>query len=69
MGYHEYIPIADKYQIPITVTGFEPVDILLGIQKTIHMLEHGLVGVENAYPRSVKKEGNIPAQALLKEDF
>ncbi|GAH01123.1 unnamed protein product, partial [marine sediment metagenome] len=28
MGYWEYIPIAEKYQIPITVTGFEPLDIV-----------------------------------------
>ena len=69
MGYEEYIPIAETYKIPIVVTGFEPVDILFGIQKTVHMLEAGIIGVENAYPRAVKKEGNRPAQALLKEIF
>lgn len=69
MGYEEYLPIAYRYKIPIVVTGFEPVDILLGIQKTVHMLENGIHGVENAYPRSVKKEGNLPAQELLKEIF
>jgi hydrogenase expression/formation protein HypD len=69
MGYHEYIPVAKKYRIPITVTGFEPVDILLGIEKTVSMLEKGIYGVENAYSRTVKKEGNRPAQDLLKEIF
>lgn len=69
MGYHEYIHISEKYQIPITVTGFEPVDILYGIQKSIQMLEEGRYGVENAYPRSVVEAGNIPAQALLAEVF
>jgi hydrogenase expression/formation protein HypD len=69
MGYEEYIPIAETYKIPIVVTGFEPVDILYGIQKTVHMLEAGATGVENAYPRSVKREGNLQAQALLNEIF
>ena len=69
MGYEEYIPMAEKHNIPIVVTGFEPVDILYGIQRTVHMLEKGLHGIENAYPRCVKKEGNLPAQALLKEIF
>lgn len=69
MGYEEYIPISEKYKIPIVVTGFEPVDILYGIQKTVHMLEKGIIGVQNAYPRSVKREGNIQAQALLEEVF
>ena len=31
MGYEEYFPIAEKYKVPIVVTGFEPLDILEGI--------------------------------------
>src|SRR5215216_951425 len=31
MGYHEYPPIAQKYHVPIVVTGFEPVDLLVGV--------------------------------------
>lgn len=69
MGYEEYIPLAEEFQIPITVTGFEPVDILLGIQRTVLMLEQGLYGVENAYPRSVKREGNVKARELLSQVF
>ena len=69
MGIHEYISLSERYKIPIVVTGFEPVDILLGIQKTISMLEQNSYGVENAYPRSVKPEGNIAAQDLLHEVF
>jgi len=69
MGTHEYVPLSERYKIPIVVTGFEPVDILLGIQKTINMLENDRHGVENAYPRSVRPEGNIAAQNLLHEVF
>ena len=69
MGYHEYIPISQEFQVPIAVTGFEPVDILLGIYRVIQMLEQGKIGVINAYERSVTQEGNEAAQALLKEVF
>lgn len=69
MGYHEYLPIAEKYRIPISVTGFEPVDILLGIHQSVKMLEENTYGVSNAYPRSVKEEGNTAAQKLLKKVF
>jgi hydrogenase expression/formation protein HypD len=69
MGTREYIPLAIKYAIPIVVTGFEPVDILLGIRKCIEMLEKNQPGVENAYSRSVRPEGNPAAQELLREVF
>ena len=31
MGIEEYEPIAQKYHVPIVVTGFEPVDLIQGI--------------------------------------
>lgn len=69
MGYWEYIPIADKYRIPIVVTGFEPVDILKGILITLRQLENEICTVENAYTRVVTKQGNIPAQKMISEVF
>ncbi len=69
MGYHEYEPIAEKYKIPIVVTGFEPIDLLLGIKECVLILEQGKYGVQNAYTRSVRREGNVPAQNLMKEIF
>jgi len=69
MGYHEYEPIAETYKTPIVVTGFEPVDLLLGIKKCVQLLEQGKYEVQNAYPRAVKREGNIPAQRLIHEVF
>jgi len=69
MGYHEYIPISYKFNIPIVITGFEPVDILQGIKATIHQLESGSAYTENQYSRAVTEQGNISAQKLLKEIF
>src|SRR3989304_5704038 len=35
MGYHEYPPIAERYHVPVVVTGFEPVDLLRGVLATV----------------------------------
>lgn len=69
MGYKEYEPIAGKYHVPIVVTGFEPLDILQGVYMCIKQLEEGRVAVENQYTRSVRREGNRPAQELIREIF
>lgn len=69
MGYNEYIPLSEKYKIPIVVTGFEPVDILQGVYMTIKQLEENRYEVENQYSRVVTKDGNIAAQKLLEEVF
>jgi hydrogenase expression/formation protein HypD len=69
MGYWEYEPIALRYQLPITVTGFEPLDLLHGIHLTVQALEAGRVGVENQYSRVVVRDGNRPAQALVASVF
>jgi hydrogenase expression/formation protein HypD len=69
MGYEEYIPLAAKYNVPIVVTGFEPVDILQGILMTLQQLEKGISIVENQYSRSVRREGNRAAQELMRKIF
>ncbi len=69
MGYTEYEPIAARYRVPIVVTGFEPVDILQGILLCIQQLEEGRTAVENQYARAVRREGNLPAQRLMREVF
>jgi hydrogenase expression/formation protein HypD len=69
MGYWEYGPIADKYRVPMVVTGFEPLDLLQGIYMLVKMLEEGRWGVANQYVRAVSRAGNIPAQQLVREVF
>ncbi len=69
MGYWEYPPLVEKYNIPIVVTGFEPLDLLEGIRRAVIQLEAGRHELENAYTRIVRYEGNIPAQELLAEVF
>lgn len=69
MGYEEYYPIAARYRVPIVVTGFEPVDILQGVYMCLKQLEEGRAEVENQYARSVRREGNMAAQALVRKVF
>lgn len=69
MGYWEYPPIAEKYRIPMVVTGFEPVDLLHGLIQCVEMLETGQIGVNNAYERTVTLEGNKAAQSLIDRVF
>jgi hydrogenase expression/formation protein HypD len=69
MGYEEYFPLAAKYRVPIVVTGFEPMDILQGVLLTVQQLESGRAEVENQYSRSVRREGNQPAQELMRKVF
>ena len=69
MGYWEYLPIAQKYSVPVVVTGFEPLDILNGILMAVRQLETGRVEVENAYTRVVSLEGNRSAQQTIGQVF
>jgi hydrogenase expression/formation protein HypD len=69
MGWTEYEPIAERYRVPIVVTGFEPLDVLEGIRRTVMQLEAGQAQLDNAYTRAVTREGNRPAQAMLSDVF
>ena len=68
-GFEEYGPLAARYRVPIVVTGFEPLDILLGIHACVRQLESGRAEVENAYGRAVRPEGTPAARALVAETF
>jgi hydrogenase expression/formation protein HypD len=69
MGYQDYHPLSKRYGIPIVVTGFEPLDLLEGIRRTIEQLESGEARVENAYERAVSETGNERAKATIAEVF
>jgi hydrogenase expression/formation protein HypD len=69
MGYEEYFPLADRFHVPIVVTGFEPLDLLQGIAMAVRQLEEGESHVENQYARAVRREGNTGARRLIDEVF
>jgi hydrogenase expression/formation protein HypD len=69
MGWTEYEPIAQRYHVPIVVTGFEPLDLLEGILMGIRQLEEGRAEVENQYVRAVRRTGNTQAQDAMRRVF
>jgi len=69
MGYSEYERLAEKYGVPMVVTGFEPLDIMQGLYMTVKMLEQGRVAVENQYSRGVRRDGNLEARRMMDEVF
>jgi hydrogenase expression/formation protein HypD len=68
-GWGEYEDVARRYRIPIVVTGFEPLDLMRGIDRCVGMIEAGSHGVANAYERVAKADGNPQARRLVEEVF
>jgi hydrogenase expression/formation protein HypD len=69
MGESEYRPIAEKWRVPIVITGFEPVDLLAGVLEAVTQLESGRAEVVNRYGRTARTDGNPAARELLGEIF
>lgn len=68
-GETEYVAIADRFRVPIVISGFEPFDILQSILICVRQLECGSYGVINQYARVVRDRGNIEARRLVAEVF
>ncbi len=69
MGTTEYEPLAQRYRIPIVVTGFEPLDLLQGIYHAVDALEQGQSPVRIAYARTVTRAGNPTARRVIEQVF
>ena len=64
---YEFIP--RDYNIGCVVAGFEPVDILMAVDRLLAQIQSHTPAVEIAYGRTVSPEGNLIAQQLLAEVF
>jgi hydrogenase expression/formation protein HypD len=69
MGYWQYEELSREFHVPIVVAGFEPTDLLEAITLLVAQLEEGRAEVENQYVRSVRYEGNLPAQRVMRDVF
>jgi hydrogenase expression/formation protein HypD len=69
IGAEAYHFIPEIFSIPCAVTGFEPLDILLGIESILQQLQARSARVDNAYSRAVKSPANPRAHKLLEEVF
>jgi hydrogenase expression/formation protein HypD len=68
-GYASYERFVEKHGLPVVVTGFEPVDLLIGIQECVRQLECGAAAVANCYSRSVVAPGNRQALAMMDDVY
>lgn len=59
--------VSEEYAIPVVVSGFEPIDVLLSILEILRQLEEGEARLFNEYSRAVKMEGNEKALKLIEE--
>ena len=69
IGTRPYQFIARHYGKPITVAGFEPLDVLQSVWMVLRQIAEGRATVENQYGRIVPEEGNAQALAAVQEVF
>lgn len=69
IGSKPYDFIPREYGVACVVSGFEPLDILLSVAMLVRQIEAGEPGVEIAYRRGVKPEGNTRALRLIDTVF
>ena len=69
MGFREYEDLVNEFHVPIVVGGFEPLDLLEAIFMLVAQLEERRAEIENQYARSVNYDGNLTAQAVMREVF
>jgi hydrogenase expression/formation protein HypD len=69
IGTGPYAFLADEFCVPGVVAGFELVDVLVGIESLIELLQGGTPAVKNEYTRVVRDEGNPTAWAAVERVF
>ena len=69
IGTEPYHFIAEHYQKPLVVSGFEPLDILQSLWMILQQLIQGRCEVENQYDRIVQPQGNSVALNAMNTVF
>jgi hydrogenase expression/formation protein HypD len=64
-----YQRLAQEYHIPCVVTGFEPADVMQGIEMLLAQVLNKESRVDIQYRRAVTWDGNPKAQAILERVF
>jgi hydrogenase expression/formation protein HypD len=69
IGANAYRYLCEEYRVPCVVTGFEPTDVMQGVEMLVRQALGGESRVEIQYSRVVRWEGNAKAQSILAEVF
>jgi hydrogenase expression/formation protein HypD len=69
IGARPWESVAHDYHIPGVISGFEPLDVLQAVSMLVAQVERGEAGVEIAYRRGVRPEGNPEALRVMAQVF
>ncbi len=69
IGVRPYAFLADEFQLPAVISGFDPLDMLMGLAMMVRQRREHRAAVENQYARAVKKQGNRKALNVMEEVF
>jgi hydrogenase expression/formation protein HypD len=69
IGPTAYQPLVDELNVPCVITGFEPLDMLQGIEMLARQVIENRPRVENQYSRIVRADGNPRARAIMAQVF
>jgi hydrogenase expression/formation protein HypD len=69
IGLEPYRFVAESYDKPFVVSGFEPLDVLQSVHMLMQQLVDGRAEVENQYRRLVSDDGNQAALSAITQVF
>lgn len=69
IGVKPYRFLSEEYYVPAVVAGFEPADVVAGIQELAEMVSTQESDTKNLYGRLVKEEGNSEALKIMEKVF
>jgi hydrogenase expression/formation protein HypD len=69
IGVKPYQALADKYRKPMVISGFEPLDVMLGILNIVRQMAEGTHSADNEYKRAVRDNGNEAAVEAMNRAF
>ncbi len=69
IGTRPYEFVATRHGKPVVIAGFEPLDLLQAVLMLMRQVNTNRAEVENEFVRAVGREGNLKAQALMREIF
>jgi hydrogenase expression/formation protein HypD len=68
-GAKAWTPVSENYNIPVVVSGFEPVDVLVSILEILRQLSRGEAKTTIEYTRAVSWHGDLGAQSAINRVF
>lgn len=68
-GSRIYEPLVAKYQIPLVISGFYPLDLVHSLILLVQQVHSQNPQVQNQYSRTVSVDGNLKAQKKMNEVF